>query len=170
MFLRSRALSAAVLILVTFLSLAASIDASAKGRGNGPRAGASRDSSFSEFSNGSQQSAQNDSDLVRAVNDRRNVNFVEAANVTVVEILPDDTQGLPHQKWVVQLSSGAKVNAVYNSDMGARIPVKIGAKMALGGEFKMTNIGPLIHWLHYDPRGQRPDGYVEMNGVRYGGK
>jgi hypothetical protein len=104
------------------------------------------------------------------VNDRRDVDFVEAANVTVVKILPDDTQGLPHQKWVIQLSSGAKVNAVYNSDMGARIPVKIGDKMALGGQFKMTEIGPLIHWLHYDPRGQRPDGYVELNGVRYGGK
>jgi len=151
--------------------MTASFEAVAKGRGPGPRSGASRDSSFSKFDDVDTNSVkQNDSDLVRAVNDRRNVNFVEAGNVTIVEILPDDTQGLPHQKWVVQLSSGAKVHAVYNSDMGARVPVKIGAKMALGGEFKMTNIGPMIHWLHYDPRGQRPDGYVEMNGVTFGGK
>jgi hypothetical protein len=111
----------------------------------------------------------NDSDLVRAVNDRRDVNFVAAGDVTVVEILPDDNSGLRHQKWKIRLSSGKDVLAVYNIDMGQKIPMKIGDKMALAGQFKMTDIGPLIHWLHYDPRGTRPDGWVEINGVRYGG-
>ncbi len=113
---------------------------------------------------------QNDSDLVRAVNDRRNVNFVQAGNVVVSRILPDDNVGSPHQKWYVRLSNGKEVIAVYNSDMGRRVPMKVGTTMALGGEFKMTNIGPLIHWLHYDPRGNRPDGYVIVDGVRYGDK
>jgi hypothetical protein len=114
--------------------------------------------------------AQNDADLVRAVNDRRNVNFVQAGNVVVSKILPDDTTGLPHQKWYIKLSNGKQVIAIYNSDMGKRIPMKVGTVMALGGEFKMTNIGPLIHWLHFDPRGSRPDGYVIVDGVLYGGK
>lgn len=114
--------------------------------------------------------AQNDSDLVRAVNDRRNVNFVEGHNVVVSRLLPDDKAGLPHQRWYVKLSNGAEVFAVYNIDLGQRIPMKIGDVMSLGGEFKMTNVGPLIHWLHYDPSGRRPDGYVEVNGVRYGSR
>lgn len=112
--------------------------------------------------------ASDDSDLIRAVRDRRNIDFVQAANVTVLKIHPEDHQGLPHQKWTVTLSDGSKVLAVYNTDMGAHIPLQVGQKMGLGGQFKWTNQGALIHWLHYDPRQQRPDGYVEVNGQRYG--
>lgn len=111
----------------------------------------------------------NDSDLVRAVNDRRNVNFVQGAGVVVTRVLPDDNAGRPHQRWYIKLSNGKEMIAVYNSDMGDRVPVKPGVVMSVGGEFKMTNLGPMIHWLHADPKGTRPDGYVIIQGVRYGG-
>ena len=109
-----------------------------------------------------------DSDLVRAVRDRRNVNFVQASNVEVVQILPDDNDGLRHQRWYVRLSDGSKVFAVYNIDITKRVPIQVGQKISLGGEFKWTNQGALIHWLHADPEKRRPDGYVDVNGVRYG--
>lgn len=115
-----------------------------------------------------QQAAQDDRDLVRAVQDKRNVHFVEAGDLEVVKLLPDDTQGLPHQRWYVRLSNGAQVFCVYNLDMGGKIPLKVGDRIAIGGEFKMTNVGPLMHWLHDDPRDRRPDGYVDFNGQRYG--
>lgn len=115
-----------------------------------------------------QSQAQNDSDLVRAVNDRRSVHFVEAANVVVTRILPDDTSGLPHQRWYVRLSNGTQVLCVYNLNMGNKIPLQMGSTLTIGGEFKWTSQGPLMHWLHDDPKDRRPDGYVEMNGVRYG--
>ena len=111
----------------------------------------------------------NDSDLIRAVNDHRNVNFVQGAGVVVTRILPDDNSGLPHQRWYVRLSNGKEIIAIYNSDMGQRLPLQTGLVMALGGEFKMTNMGPMIHWLHSDPKGTRPNGYVIIQGVRYGG-
>ena len=117
----------------------------------------------------SASSMSDDADLVRAVLDKRNVHFVEGDGVVVTQILPDDNEGLPHQKFMIQLSNGSKMLAVYNTDMGSRIPLKVGQKISIGGEFKMTDIGPLIHWLHRDPRHQRPDGYVTCNGVRYGG-
>nr|WP_295902263.1 DUF3465 domain-containing protein [uncultured Bdellovibrio sp.] len=109
----------------------------------------------------------NDSDIVRAVNEQRRVNFVEGGGMVVTKVLPDDNNGLKHQKWVVRLSNGKTMQAVYNSDMCPRVPVKVGDVVAMGGMFLWTNTGALLHWLHHDPRGNRPDGYVYVNGKYY---
>lgn len=108
-----------------------------------------------------------DSDIVRAVNDRRRVNYVEGGSMTVTKVLPDDEDGRKHQKWVVRLSNGNTMQAVYNSDMCPEVPVKVGDVIAMGGMFLWTNSGPMLHWLHHDPRGNRPDGYVYVNGKYY---
>jgi uncharacterized protein DUF3465 len=109
-----------------------------------------------------------DSALVAAVESHRNIFYVEAGNLTVSNILPDDTKGLPHQKWQAKLSNGTTITLIYNSDMGVRVPVKVGDKFAVGGQYIQTPGGGLVHWLHDDPHQTRPDGYVYLNGVVYG--
>lgn len=111
---------------------------------------------------------QDDSNLVAAVAARHNEFYVEAGNLTVSKLLPDDTSGLPHQKWQARLSNGSTITVVYNSDMGPRVPIQIGDKFAVGGQFIWTGNSGLIHWVHDDPQGHRPDGYVYFNGVVYG--
>ena len=109
-----------------------------------------------------------DSALVEAHRNQRRAHFIEAANMDVVQLLPDDTDGLEHQKWVVRLSSGQKITAIYNSDMCPRVPLKVGDKVSMGGEYIWSKkVGGLFHWLHHDPRGNRPDGYVYLNGQYY---
>lgn len=108
-----------------------------------------------------------DSDIVRAVNDQRRVDYVEGGSMVVSKILPDDRSGLQHQKWVVRLSNGKQMQAVYNLDMCPRVQLKEGDKIAMGGQFVWTNKGALLHWLHHDPRGNRPDGFVYVNGKFY---
>lgn len=105
-----------------------------------------------------------DSDLIRAVSDQRRVDFVEGGNLVVSKLLPDDRSGLKHQKWVVRLSNGKEMEAVYNLDMCPRVPIKVGDKIAMGGQFVWTTKGALLHWLHHDPRGNRPDGFVYAKG------
>lgn len=105
-----------------------------------------------------------DYQVLKAMNNRRNVNFIEASNMVVTKILPDDTQGLEHQKWTVRLSDGRTMQAVYNLDMCERVPLKVGDVISMGGQFIWTRQGGLLHWLHGDPKGNRPDGYVELNG------
>lgn len=109
-----------------------------------------------------------DSALVAAVNGHHNVYYVEAADLTTTKILPDDTSGLPHQKWEAKLSDGSIITVIYNSDMGARVPVHVGDKFGVGGQYIQTGHTGLIHWLHDDPKHSRPDGYVYLNGVVYG--
>lgn len=119
--------------------------------------------------NGEQNSVSgDDSEFVQAVKGKRDLNFIQGKGVFVAQILPDDTDGLRHQRWYVKLSNGEMMFAVYNIDMTERVPLEVNQEMGLGGEFKMTNQGPLIHWLHQDPKERRPDGYVEVNGKRYG--
>lgn len=109
-----------------------------------------------------------DSALVAAANSKHSVSYVEAGNITAIKILPDDTSGLPHQKWEAKLSDGSLVTVVYNSDMGLRVPIKVGDKFGVGGQYIQTGHSGLIHWLHDDPKHLRPDGYVYLNGIVYG--
>jgi hypothetical protein len=108
--------------------------------------------------------------LVAAVNSHQRVDYVEAGNLVVTALLPDDTKGLPHQKWQAKLSDGDIITVVYNSDMGQRVPVQVGDRFGVGGQYIPTGRTGIIHWVHADPQHRRPDGYVYFNGVVYGGQ
>lgn len=108
-----------------------------------------------------------DQQILAAVAGRRNVNFVQGTGMTVVKILPEDRNGLPHQLWVVRLSNGQEMTAVSNLDMCPSIPLKVGDVVSMGGQFIWTKQGPLLHWLHRDPKKKRPDGYVQLAGRTY---
>ena len=107
-------------------------------------------------------------ELIAAQESNRGVNFIEVKDVKVVRLLKDDLFGSKHQKWVVQLANGREVAAVYNIDVTPRIPLKVGDLVSMGGQYIYDHGGGLIHWLHEDRRARRPNGYVELNGVRYG--
>lgn len=109
-----------------------------------------------------------DSALVDVMASQRNAYYVEAGNLQVTKILPEDHQGLPHQKWVARTSTGDSIVVIYNLDMGPKVPLKVGDHFAVGGQFIWSQRGPLIHWTHDDPRKNRPDGYVYHNGLVYG--
>lgn len=108
-----------------------------------------------------------DEAIVSAVQNRKRLNFVQGGGMVVTKVLPDDNQGLTHQKWMVRLSNGQQMMAVYNTDMCERVPLKVGDVVAMGGQFIWSNQGALLHWLHHDPQHRRPDGFVQLNGKFY---
>ena len=92
----------------------------------------------------------------------------EAYGIGVVtSILPDDTQGLPHQKYWIQVAGKINVEIVSNLDFG-RTPVQIGQTVAVCGEYVNANTGAMIHWTHFDPHGGHPNGFTMTNGQIYG--
>lgn len=107
-------------------------------------------------------------ELIAAQQAGQGLQYVEVKGVQVIQVLPDDTQGLRHQKWIVQLANGTQLLSVYNISICERVPVRVGDTVAMGGQYIWDKGGGLIHWIHEDPRHNRPDGYVEINGVRYG--
>ena len=118
-------------------------------------------SAFADDSSGQQA-------IISAQDSGQGLSFVEVKNVQVIKILPDDTTGSQHQKWIVSLANGRSLLCVYNMDITSRIPIKVGDVVSMGGQYIYTRAGGLIHWLHADPRGERPNGYVDLNGTRYG--
>lgn len=106
-------------------------------------------------------------DLTAAIARRKGASYIQAGGLVVVKLLPDDRGGKRHQRFVVQMANGQLVTAIYNLDVCPRVPVAVGDVVALGGEFIWSQQRPLIHWLHHDPDGARPNGYVEHKGIRY---
>ena len=86
----------------------------------------------------------------------------------VSQILPEDHQGLPHQKYTLTVDGNIKLMIVSNLDFG-RVPLQVGQTLSVCGEYKNVGQG-MIHWTHFDPHGGHPDGFTVINGSLYGDK
>jgi hypothetical protein len=106
-------------------------------------------------------------ELLNLISRRKSNVFVQAGGLKVVKLLPDDREGRPHQKFVVELADGKLMTAIYNLDMCPRVPVAVGDIVGLAGDFIWSQQRPIMHWLHHDPSGKRPTGFVELEGRRY---
>jgi hypothetical protein len=84
---------------------------------------------------------------------------------TVTKILPEDKAGLPHQKYLIN-AYGVKLQIVSNLEFG-KAPVQVGSKVQVCGEY-INAEGGMIHWTHFDPHGNHPDGYTVLDGQLYG--
>lgn len=104
-----------------------------------------------------------DLNLIEVNNQQKRVRFVEAKNLKVIQLLADDTHGLEHQKFVVQMSNSRKITVVYNLDMCEKVPVQVGDTVSVGGEYIPTGkASGIVHWTHFDPKKNRQDGYVAI--------
>lgn len=111
---------------------------------------------------------EGDKNLVHAIESNRRTKFVSGSGMKVVALMPDDNQGSPHQKFRVQLSNGSGLMIISNLDMCVHVPVRVGDVVGAGGEFIPTGKSSgILHWVHRDPKKERPDGYIELNGQVY---
>lgn len=86
----------------------------------------------------------------------------------VTRVLPDDTQGSPHQRFIVQLPSGQTVLVAHNIELASRVAsLKAGDSVEFNGEYEWNERGGVIHWTHRDPRGSHVDGWIKHNGHTY---
>ncbi|MEH6590506.1 MAG: DUF3465 domain-containing protein [Halioglobus sp.] len=87
---------------------------------------------------------------------------------TVIHILPDDTRGSQHQKFLLKLASGQKLLIAHNIDLAPRIDaLRKGDTVEFFGEYEWNSKGGVIHWTHHDPGGRHQDGWLRHKGVTY---
>jgi hypothetical protein len=87
---------------------------------------------------------------------------------TVVKLLPDDTEGSPHQRFIVRLHSGQTVLMTHNIDLAPRIDsLHEGDTVAFYGEYVWNPKDGVIHWTHHDPQGSHPMGWIRHEGQTY---
>ena len=88
--------------------------------------------------------------------------------VAVKEVLPDDTHGYQHQKFLVELSNGSTVMVANDLTYGTRAPVEPGERITIHGEYIWNPHGGVIHWTHRADSGSRHEGgWIEVAGKRY---
>lgn len=116
-----------------------------------------------------EQGVFSDSDgvLHRAFESRTSKLQVEGRGV-VTRLLPDDSEGSRHQRFILQLSSGQTLLISHNVDLAPRIPnLQNGDEVEFRGEYDWNPEGGVIHWTHHDPGARHPDGWLKHRGQTY---
>jgi hypothetical protein len=86
----------------------------------------------------------------------------------VKKVLPDDTKGLKHQKFILQTSPDHTVLVAHNIDLADRLSgLRKGDTVEFYGEYEWTSRGGVMHWTHHDPSGRHIDGWLKYNGKTY---
>ena len=86
----------------------------------------------------------------------------------VKKVLPDDSKGSRHQKFILQTSPEMSVLVAHNIDLAPRLPgLREGDSVEFYGEYEWNDKGGVIHWTHSDPNGRHPDGWLKYKGEMY---
>ncbi len=86
----------------------------------------------------------------------------------VSRILPDDTKGDRHQKFLVTLNSGQTLLIAHNIDLAGRIDaLQEDDRIAFNGEYEWNAKGGVIHWTHHDPQCHHAAGWLKHKGHVY---
>ena len=84
---------------------------------------------------------------------------------TVTRILPDDTTGDRHQRFIVRTDSGQTILIAHNIDIAPRVaPLREGDTVEYRGEFVWNQKGGIVHWTHRDPAGRHASGWLKHDG------
>ena len=85
----------------------------------------------------------------------------------VYKTLRDDTEGIPHQRFLIGLSNGTTVLIAHDTNMAPRVPLHSGDWVRIHGEFIWTERGGVIHWTHHTDTPRHVGGWIDYNGRRY---
>ncbi len=85
----------------------------------------------------------------------------------VKKLLPEDVKGLPHERFLIELSNGSTVLIAHDLKMAPRVPLGAGDIVSIRGEYIWNKLGGLIHWTHHSDTPKHVDGWIDFNNVRY---
>ena len=107
-------------------------------------------------------------DQIATAFENRQGDFQVGGSGVVVKILPDDTRGSQHQKFILRLPSGQTLLIAHNIDLAPRVGrLRKGDTVEFFGEYEWNSKGGVVHWTHHDPGGQHEEGWLKHDGEKY---
>lgn len=85
----------------------------------------------------------------------------------VLKMLPPDTIGLQHERFLLRLSNDSTVLVAHDTSIAPEVPLSAGDVPVVHGEYIWNDKGGVIHWTHHADRGSHPGGWIYFNGHRY---
>jgi hypothetical protein len=86
----------------------------------------------------------------------------------VVRLLRDDSIGVHHQRFRVQIGTmAATVLVSHNVSVAGRVPVRVGDEVRVRGVYAWTRKGGVIRWTNHDPRRVHPAGFIRLRDRTY---
>ena len=99
---------------------------------------------------------------------RRVSNIQVESEGTILKILPDDTEGSRHQKFIVRLNSAQTIMIAHNIEIAPKIDsIQEGDRIGFKGEYEWNKKGGVVHWTHHDPGGNHVAGWLKHDGQTY---
>ena len=100
--------------------------------------------------------------------ERQQSNIQVDGSGKVIKILPDDTQGSRHQKFIIELNSGQTLLIAHNIDIAPRIGnLTVGDHIDFYGVYEWNAKGGVVHWTHHDPSERHEGGWLNHGGKIY---
>ncbi|HEY9730602.1 MAG TPA: DUF3465 domain-containing protein [Drouetiella sp.] len=84
----------------------------------------------------------------------------------VKKLLEDDTKGIDHQRFLVELSNGSTVLVAHNTDLAPPVPVHEGDLVTMHGEYIWNRKGGVLHYTHHSTT-RHESGWIQFNGQVY---
>ncbi len=85
----------------------------------------------------------------------------------VQELLPDDLEGLKHERFLLRLSNGTTVLVAHDISYAPRVPLEEGDSIVIQGEYIWNEKGGVIHWTHRSNTPRHEGGWIDCHGTRY---
>ncbi len=116
-------------------------------------------------STASQESVSQDQVLQAQAQQARKVEVLFSARVR--KILPEDTKGLPHELFLLDLNNGTTVKVAHDIKYAPRVPIQVGDLVTVKGEYIWNKRGGVVHWTHHSDTPRHEGGYIDYAGNRY---
>jgi hypothetical protein len=105
--------------------------------------------------------------LARAFSQGQSEFFVRV-RATVLASLPSDHEGIRHQKFLIELSTGQTLLVAHNIDLAPPVRrLRVGETILIYGEYIWNADGGLLHRTHDDPDFLFPHGWIRYRGRKY---
>jgi hypothetical protein len=116
---------------------------------------------------GQQQGSTTDDRQILQAQQQRLIKSEVTGRAPVKELLPDDLEGLKHEKFLLRLSNGTTVLVAHDISYAPRVPLQEGDFIIIHGEYIWNQKGGLIHWTHRSDTPRHEGGWIDFKGTRY---